>query len=171
MHFRIENVTKSTTKIHTTMKRLLNYQGIILLLLISAMSFCACNDDDDDKNVALESYIIGSWHSFKGVVHYNGEAETINISKTGEYSAAYFEFDFKNDGTAIFRGWTQDEHGLSHWGQDNCTYVIRGDEVQIKDSTGEIISMFFSSKDKTLYIRSFSNDNGSQITTYIYFKK
>ena len=152
------------------MKRPLNYQGIILLLLISAMSFCACNDDDD-KNVVLESYIIGSWHSFKAVVHYNGEAETINISKTGEYSAAYFEFDFKNDGTAIFRGWTQDEHGLSHWGQDNCRYVIRGDEVQVKDSTGEIISMFFSSKDKTLYIRSYSNGNGSQITTYIYFKK
>ena len=152
------------------MKRLLNYQGIILLLLISAMSFCACNDDDD-KNVVLESYIIGSWHSFKAVIHYNGETETVNISKTGEYSAAYFEFDFKNDGTANVRLWSQDEHGMSHWVHGNARYIVRDDEVLIQDSTNGILSMNFNSKDKTLYIRNSSNSNETYITTYIYFKK
>ncbi len=152
------------------MKKKLNYHvATILLVVFAAMSLCACSDDDED--VVLESYIIGNWHTYKAVVHSYGETETLIVNKDGEWSSSYFEFDFKNDGTAIFRSWVQDEYGLSHWVQSNCAFGVRGDEVRVKDSGGNIISLFFDSKEKSLYIRISNHDYGTEITTYLYFRK
>jgi hypothetical protein len=152
------------------MKKILNFHVATLLLVIfAAMSFSSCSDDDED--VVLESYIIGNWHSYKAVSYNQGESKTLNISKDGDWSSMYFEFDFENDGTAIFRSWVQDEYGLSHWIQSKCSFAVRGDEVRVKDSEGGIISLFFDSGEKSLYIRTSNNNYGTEITTYLYFRK
>lgn len=154
------------------MKRQQKHSTInILFAIFMALFLCACSDDDDDRNVLLENYIVGSWHSYKTVVHANGETNTYKINKTGEFSFSYFEIDFKYDGTAILHGWVQDNMGLSHWGQGNCTYAVIGDEVRIRDSGGNSTSMFFDSKDRTLYTRGVVNNYGSTSTVYIYYRK
>ena len=95
----------------------------------------------------------------------------MNISKNGDYSPLYWEFDFNKDGTTTFHFWAQDDKGMSHWAQGHGSYEVRGDEVRTKDSGGNIISLFFDSKDKVLYMRYSQTTNGTQVTTYIYFRK
>ena len=96
------------------------------------------------------------------------------ISKDGDNSPLYWEFDFKRDGTVTAHLWVQDDNGMSHWEQSEGLYEIRGEEVRTRSSSsnsGNIISLFFDSKDKELYIRFSQTTNGTQVTTYLFFRK
>ena len=145
----------------------------LLLLVIACTAFCACGDDGDDdfSQNSLKSYVIGKWHSYKGVVTANGERETAVITKNGEYSAAYFEIEFNNNGTAVFYAWTQDSNGLSRWSQDNCTYQVQNNEVLLRDSSGDIVSLSFDSKEKALYFRIVNQDYDTLMTVFVYLRK
>ena len=152
------------------MKKLLNYHVVTLLLVIfAAMSFSSCSDDDED--VVLESFIIGKWHSYKVTFYGYGEPETFNISKDGDWSMVYYEFDFQNDGNVIWYMWVSDDNGMSHWVKSKCMYQIIGDEVRIRDSAGGISSLSYNSKEKNLFLRHVSQYNGSQTTLFLYFRK
>lgn len=146
---------------------------VLLLLVIACTTFSACGDDDDDdfSQDGLKSYVIGKWHSYKGVVTANGERETVDITKNGDFSAAYFEIDFQNNGTACFYAWTQDSNGLSRWSQENCTYQVQNNEVLLIDSSGETVSLSFDSKEKALYFRVVSQAYGTQMTVFVYLRK
>jgi len=150
-----------------------DFRKVLLLLVIACTSFSACSDDDDDDYIynRLDTYIIGKWHSYKGVVTMNGEKETTEITKNGEYSAAYFEIEFKNDKTAMFYAWTQDPNGLSRWSQEKCTYQVQNDEVILRDSEGETVSLSYDSKEKALYFRAFNQDYDTQMTVFVYLRK
>ena len=47
---------------------------VLLLLVIACTTFSACGDDDDDdfSKEGLKTYVVGKWHSYKGVVTANG---------------------------------------------------------------------------------------------------
>ena len=146
---------------------------VLLLLVIACTTLCACGDDDDDdfSQDRLKSYVIGKWHSYKGVVTAGGERETVNITKTGDFSGAYFEIEFQNDGTAVFYAWMQDSNGLSRWSNENCTYQVQNNEVLLRDTSGEILSLSFDSKEKALYYRVVSQEYGTQMTVFVYLRK
>ena len=158
------------TKIMTKTK---DFFKLLLLLVIASSTLCACGDDDDDdfNYNSLNSYIIGKWHSYKGVVSAEGEKETVQISKTGEFSAAYYEIDFQNNGTAIFYAWIQDQNGLSQWTQVKSSYQVQNDQVLLRDSSGETLSFTFDSKEKALYMRAVTDYYGIQATVFIYLRK
>lgn len=134
--------------------------------------FVSCSSDDDNDNYStLDSYIIGTWHSFKGTVYAEGQSKTFDIDKTGEFSSAYFEFDFRDSGTVYVRCWKQDTNGLSQWIEEVCSYYAVNDIVNVTDSGGETMSMAFDIKDKSLCIRIVTMINGTQVTTNVFLRK
>lgn len=139
-----------------------------VMLIIGLVS---CGSDDDDDHNTLDNYIVGTWRSYKGVVFANGESATVEITKTGEYSSAYFEFAFLNGNQVLFRAWMADENGISHWIEAPCRYTVGNNVVNVIDASNEVISMTYEPKDKNLFIRSTSSKEGIQFTTYIYFRK
>ena len=156
------------------MTRFKDFFKVMLLMVIACTTFTACGDDDDDEFTQedLSSYVIGKWRSYKGIVTANGQTETVSITKTNEYSPAYYEIEFKNDGTAIFSAWVEDDNGLSSWMQENVKYQVVNNDIWLKDSTGEIASLSYDSKEKALYLRVVLDDDyGTQTTVYIYMKK
>ena len=103
----------------------------MLLIIMLPLFMLACSGDDDP--VSIDSYLIGTWHTFKATVYGNGQNVDIEITKTGEYSASYSEVTFEKDGKAIMRGWVTDEKGLSHWMEEQYTYTVNGDIVTVKN--------------------------------------
>ena len=83
------------------------------MILLPLFLFTACGDDDD--SVAMESYIIGKWHSYKAVVSANNQSVDLDVSKTGQYSVFYYEMTFKNDNTVILGYYEVDKNQMSSW--------------------------------------------------------
>lgn len=145
------------------------FWSLITLFLATVLSinFSSCGDDD---SVVLDNYIIGSWHTYKGVISKYGENKTIDISKTGEYSLAYIEVDFQNGGQAVARGWNTNSNGLTKWIEEKCTYSIKNEIVNVTDSNGETVSLTFDSN-KTLCYKTVITVNGIPVTITAYLKK
>ena len=142
----------------------------IKFIVIMMPLLIACSSDDDP--ISLNSYIVGTWHSFKATGYGNGQSVNMDISKTGDYSAAYSELTFESGNKSVMRGWVTDKNGLSHWKEDACTYTINGDIVIVKDSQGETADFVFDSKDRTLLIKgSTTNPDGMIIYVNIYYTK
>lgn len=77
--------------------------SMFLLVAMMATVLVGCSKDDDDDNFDLNSYIIGSWHSFKGTVYvtggqYSGISQDVEISKTGQFSQSYVVLTFQDGG-------------------------------------------------------------------------
>ena len=140
----------------------------LLLVATLSVSFSSCKNDDEP--VILDDYIIGSWHSFKGVVTASGKSETIDISKTGDYSLAYIEVDFLNGGQAICRGWDMDSNGLVTWVEERCTYSTNNDIVTMTSPEGETVSLVFDNN-KTLCYKTITTIYGSAVMMSVYLKK
>lgn len=150
--------------------KLNKYLSMMLVVMILPL-MVACSSDDDDP-VSLESYIVGTWHTFKATGFGNGQSVNIDITKTGEYSAAYEEGTFEKGNKVIIRSWVPDKNGMTHWTETPCTYTIKGDIVTIKDSNGESADLIFDTKEKTLLLKStVVNSDGIQIYVNIYFSK
>jgi len=147
----------------------IKYWSIKLIVIIMPL-LAACSSDDDP--ISLNSYIVGTWHSFKGSGYGNGQSADIEITKTGVYSAAYSEVTFESGNKAVMRGWLTDKYGLSHWEQEACTYTINGDIVIVKDSQGETADFVFDAKDRTLLLKgATTNPDGKIIYVTIYYTK
>lgn len=155
------------------MKKTKEFWKVLFLLVFACTTFSACGDDDDDEftQESLKSYVIGKWHSYKGVVSANGARESVEITKNNDFSAAYFEIEFQNNGTAVFHAWVPDANGLSRWSQENCTYQVQNNEVLLRDSSGEDISLSFDSKEKALYFRVVSQYYDTPMTVFVYLRK
>lgn len=142
-----------------------------IAFIMLGIGLVSCGSDDDDDYNTLDNYIVGTWRSYKGVVFANGESATVEITKTGEYSAAYFEFVFQNDNQVLFRAWTADSNGISHWIEAPCRYTVSNNVVNVIDSSNEVIGLTYEPKDKNLFIRSTLSNEGILFTTYIYLRK
>lgn len=150
------------------MKHVKNWSMKLLVIMMPLL--VACSSDDDP--ISLNSYIVGTWHSFKATGYGNGQNVNIEITKTGDYSAAYSEVTFESGNKAIVRAWVIDKNGLSHWVEDTGTYTINGDMVIVKDSQGETADFVFDAKDRTLVIKgSSTTPEGVLIYVNIYYTK
>lgn len=139
-----------------------------VMIAFAAFSFSSCKSDDEE--VPLESYIKGSWHSYKGVAKVAGESETVDISKSGTYYFAYAEMDFHDGGQAIYRGYDLDSNGVPKWVVENVSYRTEGNTVTVTSPGGESISMVFDSK-RNLCYQTTVTIGGTPIAISIYMKK
>jgi hypothetical protein len=153
--------------------------SIFMLVALMVAMFVGCSKDDDNSGDVsnLKTYIIGSWHSYKGTAYflggeYSGESEEVSISKTGEFSEAYYEIKFQDAGHATFGAFQKDENGLLHWETEDVTYSINGDIVTVRDTEGTTLDLVFNESDKTLCIQvSATANDGTPTKVSIYLKK
>lgn len=149
------------------------FRFLSMMLAVMILPFmAACSSSDDDDPVLLESYIIGTWHTYKASGYGNSQSVEIDITKTGEYSAAYEEVVFEKGNKVTIKSWVLDKNGITHWTETPCTYTVKGDIVTITDPNGESGDLVFDAKEKTLLLKStIVNSYGIQIFMNIYFRK
>ena len=158
------------------MKQLKNL-GIFMLVALMAATFASCSKDDDDANFDLNSYIIGTWHSYKATIYiqggpYSGKSADIEVNKTGQYSQSYVEFTFQDGGRLRAGAFKKEDNGVMDWYEENVTYHVRGDVVTLTDTDGETINIVFDSKSEDLCFQGTGVDNeGTPYKTTVYLKK
>ena len=148
------------------MKKILN---VIVLIGLMMPLMVSCGSDDEE--VELNSYIVGTWHSYKAIYNYynyEGEIITQEVTKTGDFSSAYYEMIFKKDGTMTLFYWRLNNSGASSWEQAPGKYIIKGDTVSIYGSFKEVTDFQFDSKTKNLCLQVLL---ASGIKLNIYLKK
>lgn len=141
-----------------------------LVIAVFGMSFMSCSDDDNVP-ADFESYILGTWKSYKAVVYIEDETATIGVSKTGQASASYMEFTFKEGGTGNLWLWEQDNSGVSRWTEEKLRYSVNGNTVNVYDDDGEPLQLLYDEKHKSLYLRMVTKIDYEDATIYLYFKK
>ncbi len=142
----------------------------IMIVTILSVGFVSCGGDDVDETINVNSYIIGTWRSFKATGYAQGESVTLDISKNGEYSSAYLELVFNSDGTVIGSNWQQDSSGVSRWVSEKGNYIVNGNMVDVTFSDGTA-SLTFDASDRTLCFRAAQNVNGTNITINLFLRK
>ncbi|MBP5374731.1 MAG: lipocalin family protein [Bacteroidaceae bacterium] len=158
------------------MKQLKNL-SIFMLVALMAATFASCSKDDDDANFDLNSYIIGTWHSYKATIYiqggpYSGKSADIEVNKTGQYSQSYVEFTFKDGGQMRMGAFQKDDNGIINWTEENGTYYISGDIITLRDNDGETVNIVFDPKNKDLCIQGTGVDSeGTPYKTTAYLKK
>lgn len=157
------------------MKQLKNLSIFMLVALMAA--FASCSKDDDNKDFDLNSYIVGTWHSYKATVYaqgsqYGGQSAEVEISKTGQYSQSYFEFTFQDGGRLRMGAFKKDDNGVMNWYEENGTYHVSGDVVTLTDADGTSLAIVFDTKDKSLCFQGAGiNDSGIPYKASIYIRK
>lgn len=149
--------------------------SIFMLVALMAATFASCSKDDDNADFDLNRYIVGTWHSSKATVYfmggeYAGESEEATISKTGQYSEAYYEVIFMDANRAKFGAFQKDENGLIHWKEEYVTYYVNGDVVNLRDDEGEI-DLVFDKKDRTLSLQISTIASDIPIKYVLYLTK
>ena len=158
------------------MKQLKNL-SIFMLVALMAATFASCSKDDDNADFDLNSYIVGTWHSYKATVYaqgsqYGGQSAEVEISKTGQYSQSYFEFTFQDGGRLRMGAFKKDDNGVMNWYEENGTYLVSGDVVTLTDADGTSLAIVFDTKDKSLCFQGAGiNDSGIPYKASIYIKK
>ena len=158
------------------MKQLKNL-SIFMLVALMAATFASCSKDDDNADFDLNSYIVGTWHSYKATVYaqgsqYGGQSAEVEISKTGQYSQSYFEFTFQDGGRLRMGAFKKDDNGILHWEEEQDSYVVKGNVVTITDADGIGQDLMFDQKDNTLCLQASGVSNeGIPVKISIYLKK
>lgn len=132
---------------------------LMMLPLVSA-----CGDDDEPN---LDSYILGTWHSYKAKAYYMGETISMPIDRTGAMSSVYWEMTFRKGGSMTLGYWISET--FNTWGEVDCRYSINNDIVTITDSDGKTISMVY--KDKSLCLQATTTYEGDPMKVNVYLKK
>lgn len=151
--------------------------SIFMLVALMAATFASCSKDDDNADFDLNSYIVGTWHSYKATVYaqgsqYGGQSAEVEISKTGQYSQSYFEFTFQDGGRLRMGAFKKDDNGVMNWYEENGTYHVSGDVVTLTDADGTSLAIVFDTKDKSLCFQGAGiNDSGIPYKASIYIKK
>lgn len=134
------------------------FLSMFMLFALLATMFAGCSKDDDNSSIDLKSYIIGSWHSYQGTVFItggqnSGESQNVEINKTGQFSQSYFEFTFQDGGRVKMGAFNKDENGVMKWIEENGTYRINGDIVNVTDADGVSVDMVFDKRNGTLCLQ------------------
>lgn len=93
---------------------------VLLIMMLPVISACS---SDDDESVDWNSYILGTWRSYKGTLYYMGETVTVSIDKTGPYSSAYWEMTFKQNGDMKIGYWKPENY--TTWKEENTYYYLK----------------------------------------------
>ena len=158
------------------MKQLKNL-SIFMLVALMAATFASCSKDDDNADFDLNSYIVGTWHSYKAVGYvqggpYYGQSYELQIEKTGQWAEAYIECNFFEGNKVIENVFKKDENGVLHWEEEQDVYVVKGNVVTITDVEGISEELMFDTKDKTLCFQAVAtNDEGIPVKLSVYLKK
>lgn len=158
------------------MKQLKNL-SIFMLVALMATTFASCSKDDDNADFDLNSYIVGTWHSYKATVYaqgsqYGGQSAEVEISKTGQYSQSYIELTFQDGGRLRMGAFKKDDNGVMNWYEENGTYHVSGDVVTLTDTDGTSLAIVFDTKDKSLCFQGAGiNDSGIPYKASIYIRK
>ncbi|MBO4592743.1 MAG: hypothetical protein J5678_00920 [Bacteroidaceae bacterium] len=149
--------------------------SIFLLVAMMATVLVGCSNDDDDTPVNLKSYAIGTWHSYKAIMYYldgeyAGESQEVTISKTGEYSDAYWELKLYQNGNGTFSYLKKDGEGIKHWVDAAISYSVKGDVVTVHDSDASL-DFIFNPGDKTMSFQISKTIDGVTAKMIVYFKK
>lgn len=184
------------------MKRVLNHILLLAGLVLISACFSGCGKEDEKRyteKVDLNEYILGRWHSFRAVVYGNGIEKAIDITSSNEYSAAYFEMNFRDSGRVVTSAWQPNANGTARWISGEDAYFINGDAVEIREIEGEVdsewnqglefspsvgsttftragygdgaITMIFEQSSRTLRLRLTQKVNGINAVMNIYFIK
>ncbi len=157
------------------MKQLKNL-SIFMLVALMAATFASCSKDDDNADFDLNSYIIGSWRSYKGTLsitggEYSGISQDVEISKTGQFSQSYFEFTFQDGGRVKLGAFQEGDGGVLKWEEEYGTYRINGDVVTLTDADGVPADVVFRAKDRTLCLQGTGTKDGLPYKVSIYIRK
>lgn len=175
---------------------------IIMFLLCSCFVIISCNSDEEQTpDVNLNSYIIGTWHSYRMTAYGNGQEISVDITQNNEYSVSYAELIFDSHGNVTSSAWMTNPDGTSKWVNEVDSYTIIGNTVEIKENkrddttesgwntgmefqtnTGssimtrasaddEVITLMFDQRNKSLYVRFNQTVNGINVVGNLYFKK
>lgn len=151
--------------------------SIFMLMALMIAAFASCSKDDDNEDFNLNTYIVGTWHSYKITVYvqggqYSGQSVDAEISKTGQYSESYVELTFKEGGQARMGAYKKNDNGVMNWYEENGTYYISGDVVTITDNNGEDDNVVFDTRSKNLCIQGTGvTENGIPYKVTAYLKK
>ena len=148
----------------------IKYFGMMIALLFTALSFNACSSDDDNEDVNVESYIKGKWRSYKAVVSANNQTVELDVTKTGQYSAFYWEVTFK-DGNKVEMSYYEESSNGNKWLTETDSYTVRGDVITIADSENSA-DFIFDQSSKTMFLRiSGQVENVGYTTVFIHLRK
>lgn len=154
------------------MKRRFIYWSMILLAVLFVPVLSSCGDDEDElSGSSLDSYIIGTWRSYKATVTAYGETETISVSKTGDNSAMYMECEVRKGGSAVYKFWQTDANGMTHWTEEPLQYTVKGDIVTMTDSNGEAADLLFDQSSRDMIIQMNLFQDGTSYAVKLFFKK
>lgn len=149
------------------MEKLKKY-GMMMLLLLVALSFNACGDDEEE--ISIDTYLRGKWHTYKAVISAQNQSVDIDVSKTGQYSQLYREVVFK-DGNKVDMSCYIEDNYASRWETETGTYFVKGNVVTIYDEESSI-DFFFDPHEKNMYMRVAGEVESIGYTTvFLYFRK
>lgn len=148
----------------------IKYFGMMVALLLTALSFNACSSDDEEEE-DIGTYLKGKWYSYKAVISRPDGKVEVEVSKTGQFSQIYYEAVFKDGGKVDCSYYKVGESGLSSWETETNSYSLNGNTVKLYDEN-ESIDFFYNPKEKNAYMRVAANVAGVGYTSiFIYFKK
>ena len=184
------------------MKNATRHILLLLGLVIVSTSLGACDKENGERytdKVRLNEYILGSWHSYRATVYGNGIEKTVDITNNNEYSAAYIEMTFKENGIVSTSVWQANPDGSTKWISGEDAYLINGKAVEIREIENkaengwndglsfetpagsstftragyddEVMTMIFEPSNRTLFLRLTQTVNGINVVMNIYFKK
>lgn len=154
------------------MKQLKTWSLFMIVMMMASFVVSCGSDDDDSMNVdELPSYLIGTWRSYSATAYSNGQSATKEITKTGDLSYAYYEFEFMKEKTVIMNYWKVDDKGLSHWLSETGKYSVRGDIVTIYDNNNESMDLIADLSNRTMSFKVTGKDSGIQYTVTIHLRK
>lgn len=173
----------------------------LALLLCSCFAIISCNGDDEQApDINLNTYIIGTWHSYRMTAYGNGREVSVDITKNNEYSVSYAELTFDTHGNVTQSAWMNNPDGTSKWVSEVGSYTVIGNTVEIQESKSEgntesgwnngmefqttpgnygtrasandeVITLMFNQQNKNLYVRFNQMVNGINVTGNLYFRK
>lgn len=151
--------------------------NLLLVIIASTFALSACSNDDEPGD--LDSYIIGTWRTYKlvgylengGGLIKDGEPIETDISKNGAHSEVYIEFTFEKNGIVTGGKWETDNNGLSTWFTNTGEYKINGNMVEV-DFGYSPATLYYNEDDHSLYIRGGKNtDAYGYMSVYICLRK
>lgn len=173
-----------------------------MFLLCSCFVNTSCNSDDEQtSNVNLNSYIIGTWHSYRMTAYGNGQEMSVDITPNNEYSVSYAELMFDTHGNVTSSAWMTNPDGTSKWVSEVDSYTVIGNTVEINESKSDdttesewntsmkfqtnttasfitrasaddkVITLMFDQTNRSLCIRFNQTVNGVNVIGNLYFKK
>lgn len=140
-----------------------------IIVIISTL-FMSCTKDSDE-DVQIESYIKGTWHTYKVTYSFQDQSIDREVTKTNSFSSVYWELTFKDKGIVETSHYEEDSNKISRWKTDTNKYNIKGNIITISDNESSA-DLFFNQSDRTIYMRMAGEiEDVGYVTIFVYLCK